>query len=91
MKITLTSNFDLGLQTLEFKGQVSLREMLHELNKRVPGDLEFIDSKTDDLDDFYVVSVNGQELPFLSHRLDTELKDGDEVQVAIVVFGGGNR
>ena len=91
MKIKVTSNFDLGLQTLDLEGRVSLRKMLHELNKRVPGDLNFIDSKTDDLDDFYVVSVNGQELPFLPQKLDTELKDGDEVQVAIVSFGGGDR
>lgn len=87
--IKLTSNFDLSIQSIEMNEPSSLRSLLMELNSKVPGELNFIDPKTDDLDDFFVVSVNEQELPFLPEKLDTKLKDGDEVQVAIVSFGGG--
>lgn len=91
MKINLTSNFDLGMQSIKLDDRASVRDLLTRLSALVPGNLIFIDPKTSDVDDFFVVSVNGQELPFLSDRLDTELKDGDEVQVAVVVFGGGCR
>lgn len=91
MKINLKSNFDLGMQTVALDEHVSVRSLLLQLTTQVPGNLTFIDPKTDELDDFFVVSVNGQELPFLPDRLDTQLKDGDEVQVAVVVFGGGDR
>lgn len=89
MKINLTSNFDLGMESIKLDDRASARDLLTRLSALVPGNLTFIDPKTSDVDDFFVVSVNGQEIPFLSDRLDTELKEGDEVQVAVVVFGGG--
>ncbi|MBI4289275.1 MAG: MoaD/ThiS family protein [Chloroflexi bacterium] len=90
MRIRLTSNVDLGLGSIQLAKGTSLRALLMELSSKVR-DLTLIDPKTSDLDDFFVVSVNGQEVPFLPERLETMLKDGDEVQVAIVSFGGGER
>lgn len=90
MKINLKSNFDLGMETIELDGaQVTLRRLLNEVAARSPGNPPLIDPKSDDLDEFFVVSVNGQEHRFLLHGLDAPIKDGDEVHIAVVSFGGG--
>ena len=90
MKITLKSNFDLGLEEMEFADDsTSLRNLLEELG-RLHTDMEFIDPRNPtDVEEFFTVSINGKEYRFLPQRLDSPLRDGDVVEVAVVMFGGG--
>jgi sulfur carrier protein ThiS len=90
MRITLKSNFDLGLEEIELPGDgATLRNLLEELGRH-HRDMDFIDPRSPtDVEEYFSVSINGKEYRFLPQRLDSPLKDGDEVEVAVVMFGGG--
>ncbi len=89
MKISLKSNFHLGQETIEPEGNATLRGLLMELSERSPGKVEFVDSKSNEVDDSFLVSINGRDYQFLPERLETKLKDGDEVEVSVMMFAGG--
>ena len=90
MILRLRSNFDLGTETMELGApEVSLRDLLLELARRGPGDVDYIDRKTGDVDELFEVYINGKDYRFLPRRLDTLAKDGDEVQISVIPFGGG--
>ena len=62
---------------------------LEELG-RLHTDMEFIDPRSpNEAEEFFTVSINGKEYRFLPQRLDSPLRDGDVVEVAVVMFGGG--
>ena len=90
MRISLKSNLDLGFFEMELpEDGVTLRDVLLEVCRRNRG-LDVIDSRNEaEVDDGFVVSVNGREYMFLPKRLDSPLSDGDQVEVAVAVFGGG--
>ncbi len=90
MKVTLKSNFDLGLAEMEFQGDsATLRNLLEELG-RLHTDMEFIDPRSPtEVEEFFTVSINGKEYRFLPQRLEAPIRDGDVVEVAVVMFGGG--
>jgi hypothetical protein len=89
MNINLRSNFDLGLEAIELEGSADLRSLLVELSKRSLREVKFIDSQSNEVDDSFLVAINGQEYQFLPERLETRLKDGDEVGVLVMMFAGG--
>ncbi len=96
MRITLKSNFEVGVGGLfkdgyiEMPGDaVTLRQVLDELSRR-SGTMEIIRHATREVNpEDFSISVNGHEHPFLPQRLETKLKEGDVVNVMITVFGGG--
>lgn len=52
---------------------------------------EIIDRKTGEikLEGFFEVRLNNTSSHALTHGLDEELRDGDTVQINLLVFGGG--
>jgi len=90
MKISLKSNFDLGISTWEIEGQdITLEDLLQELPQRTPGRVQFLDPRYNQLEDSFLVYLNGQEFNQLPDRLKTQLRNGDEVQVKVIPMGGG--
>ena len=72
----------------------TLRALLAELSdryKQANVDFEPINPRTNDLNFEYDVFVNDKNYLALPLRLDTELRDGDEVKVEILYRWGGGR
>lgn len=90
MKISLKSNFDLGVYEMEFhRGGVTLRDVLQELFHMNQG-LKIVDGANPmEVDAGFVVSLNGQAYMFLPQRLESPLRDGDQVEVSVAALGGG--
>ena len=90
MKITLAGSLDLGLEVLEIEGQeITLRQLLNRVNKTSNRDLSFFTPGTGELEELFKITVNRRDCQYLPGRLDTVLKDGDLVEIAILAIGGG--
>ena len=68
----------------------TLRSVLADLADRFGHDFSelMFDPKTQELSTHMKVLVNGRHFKYLPNRLDTELKDGDEVALFPPVAGG---
>lgn len=89
MKITVKSSFDLNETELETQS-TTLGALLEELssNYRLTGS-EFFDSERKEVYPDCAVFVNGQPYQALTDGLDTELKDGDKVEIYLIMLAGG--
>jgi len=95
MKISVKSNFDLweifgqeGKAELEIQ-TATLRNLLQELSNKFQGRVELIDPRTGDVDIDCFLFINGSIHYSLPRGLDTELKNGDEVEITFLGLGGG--
>ena len=90
MKLTIKSNFDPGAGEMELPDSgCTLRDLMQELSLRNWRKMRFIDPQTNDIDDFFIVLVTSQDHRALPRGIDTQLKDGDEIQVDVMTFVGG--
>ena len=97
MKITLETNFHFPGRVadgeIEVRDGATLRNLLEEcLVRDSRGKKIFIDPGINEVDPGeYLVMVNGTAWEFLPKRLETELKDGARVSIAMFleVLGGG--
>ena len=90
MKITLKSNFDIGIFEMVFpQPQVTLRDVIQKLSQRQQGLGVIKESNPMEIDAGFDVRVNGRDYVFLPQRLDSLLKDGDQVEVSVSALGGG--
>ena len=90
MKITLAGSLDLGLEVLEVEEkEITLRGLLTMVNNIQERDLPFIAPGTGELDELFKISVNGKDCQYLPQRLNTNLNNGDLVEIAILAIGGG--
>lgn len=93
MKIKLKSNVDLGGPfregEMELKSEtVTLRDLLNEISSRCGASV--IDPKIGEVDpNNYMVFVNKREHWLLPKGLNTNLFNGEEVEVHITMLGGG--
>ena len=89
MKVIVESNLDIwGDQTeLELESHVTLRELLQNMSTKIR--VPLIDPKSDEVDPFIQVRVNGREHFVLPQRLNTPLHDGDVVEISVTVVAGG--
>ena len=93
MKITLNSNLDLegpfkeGFLELDAE-ETTLRAVLIELAER--SGVPFIESGKGDVNPLdYSLSVDGREYSMLPGRLDTKLVKDSELNVEVIMSGGG--
>ena len=90
MKIALKSNFDIGIFEMEFSQyRVTLRDVIQRLSHRQQGMGVIKESNPMEIDAGFDVRVNGRDYVFLPQRLDSTLKDGDQVEVSVSALGGG--
>lgn len=90
LRVLVESNFDLGRDRVELPGDsVSLQKLLAELGQLQQPAVDFLDRQTGDVDDLFIVSINGQEYKDLPGRLNLSLKDGDKVRIEVAILGGG--
>ncbi|MDP2644837.1 MAG: hypothetical protein Q8P24_07845 [Desulfobacterales bacterium] len=90
MEIIVKSNFDLNFDPMEIKADgITLRSLLMDLGTEQHANVEFIDPKSNEVDDFFTVCINGREYRYLPARLDTRLSQGDEVRITVLPMGGG--
>lgn len=68
---------------------IGLRQFLRTLFELSKGMAEFFDPETGDINTDYHIAVNGSLYWSLPQGLDTQLKDGDEVQILNLAVGGG--
>ncbi len=94
MVIHLDFNFlllgagDLG--SIDFdQTHATLVELFEELSARSPNSLDFLTPDGRDLDEGWVVSVNGSPLTDLPQGIETSLRDGDRVAVKLLPISGG--
>lgn len=71
----------------------TLSQLLAELtsNYKFAGrfPVRLLDSRNGEVSQDFGVSVNGVEYELLSERLDTPLREGDELEITMVMLGGG--
>jgi molybdopterin converting factor small subunit len=96
MKIRLKSfNFDVvdnfGRDEVDLDTEpATLRGLLQELTQKSKGRIDLIDPQSGDFNEEYIVLVNKHEFRNLPQELETELNDGDEVQIGLLyVLEGG--
>lgn len=90
MSIIVKSNFDLNLGGREFRGgDITLRDLLKELGAEQHANVSFIDPHNNEVDDSFTVCINGREYRYLPKRLETTLRDEDEVRITVLPLGGG--
>jgi len=89
MKVKIKANFGIPEVTddhVQMEGQADLRELLALLQERAEFPFMHEDGKTDpDIE----VMLNGIEVPFLPGKLDTQLQEGDEVEIIWKAMVGG--
>ncbi len=89
MKITVKSSFNLNETDLETQS-TTLGALLDELSNNYKlTKAEFFDSESGELYPDYEVLVNGQSFQVLTDGLDTKLKDGDKVEIYLIMLPGG--
>lgn len=95
MKISLKSIFAIpgiakhrGKAELEIQG-TTLRDLLEELSNKAQWELKLIDARTGNVANPFRVSVNDSWSYSLPQGLDTELRDGDEIEITAMVVAGG--
>ncbi len=89
-----TGNGTLPRKGMELALQpATLRQLLAELSSeykfagRFP--VRLLDARSGDVSQDYGVLVNGKEYELLPERLNTGMKQGDEVEINMVMLGGG--
>ena len=96
MKITVKGYFHLqnameGKSPLEVETErATLRHLLDDLSERFGKDFSdlIFDPQTKDFAGHLMLLVNGRNYLSMPDRLDTELKDGDEVAIFPPIAGG---
>ena len=69
---------------------VTLRSLLQELIWKSGGRVELIDPQSGAFNEEYIVLVNGRGFESLPQGLETELNDGDEVDIGLLyILEGG--
>lgn len=68
---------------------ITLRSLLQELIWKSGGRVELIAPHSGAFDEEYIVLVNGRGFESLPQGLETELNDGDEVDVGLTILTGG--
>lgn len=96
MKIRLKSfNFDVvqsfGRDEVNLEqGRATLHRLLQELTERSGGRIELISPHDGHFNEEFIVLINGQEFRNLPQGLETELSDGDEVDIGLLyILEGG--
>lgn len=90
MRIILKSNFNLNIDAMEVDGEeMTLSNLLKKLGSEHHANVEFIDPRSNEVDDFFTVTINGQEYRHLPQRLETKLNHGDEGRITVLPMGGG--
>ena len=96
MKIRLKSfNFDVvdifGRSEVDIEADpATLKRLLQELTQNSRGRIELIDPQDGEFNEEYIVLVNKHEFRTLPQELETQLSDGDEVQIGLLyVLEGG--
>ncbi len=92
MRIVLKSNFSLSGPFSE--GEIVLKEedmSLRELLGLVGSNssLHIVDEKNGEVDSTFEIYVNEREYWIQPDSLDYRLRDGDEVDIRLVMFAGG--
>jgi molybdopterin synthase sulfur carrier subunit len=73
---------------LDYKDDVSIRELMSEITKEVPAlTRSLMDQQLEDPRPNVLILVNGREISVLN-GLETNLQNGDEVVLVPVVHGG---
>lgn len=85
MKVLLKSNIKLDRDSVELKSPSNLKYLLEKLS----GDLPFLHPDKILKNNWVVVSLNQKEIRLLSQGMDTQLKDNDQMEIAIASFSGG--
>ena len=89
VKISLRSPFNLNGVDIETQSAM-LNGLLAELSlNTVLTNVPFFDSKSGEVYPDYDVCVNGQPYGALADGLNTKLKDGDKVEVVMIMLAGG--
>jgi len=96
MKIRLKSfNFDVvdifGRSEVDIEAApATLKRLLQELTQNSRGRIELIDPQDGEFNEEYIVLVNKHEFRTLPQELETQLSDGDEVQIGLLyILEGG--
>jgi len=85
MVVKVKTNF-LGQPKLEME-KPTLKEVLNELSKKMK--FPFLNSSDGEIHDDFKVYLNCIEYENLPHGINTELKEGDKVEITMVVLAGG--
>ena len=67
----------------------TLRTLLQQVARKSEGAVEIINPQSGRVDDEYFILVNGRDFQTLPQGLETELNDGDEVDVGLTILTGG--
>ena len=92
MRIVLKSNFSLGGPFSEGEiilkeEDMSLRDLLGLVGRN--SSLHIIDEKNGEVDSTFEIYVNEREYWIQPDSLDYRLRDGDVVDIRLVIFAGG--
>jgi hypothetical protein len=92
MRIVLKSNFSLGGpfsagEIVLEEEDISLRYLLGLIGR--DSSLHIIDEKNGEVDSTFEIYVNEREYWIQQDSLDYRLRDGDEVDIRLVMFAGG--
>lgn len=80
----------LSRDVVELKGDdATLRKLLIELSQSGSNGINFIDPKSGDMYGPFMVRLNGEIHRFLPNGLNTKLREGDHVQITMVMASGG--
>lgn len=85
MKIKVKTNF-FGQPEFEIE-MPTLRKVLRELSNRI--NLSIVKPTNEEVHGDFKIYLNGVEYEGLPNGIDTELKEGDKVEVTMVVLAGG--
>ena len=85
MVVKVKTNF-FGQPELEIENP-TLRKILLELSNRTK--FSIFNPVSNEIHGEFKVYLNGVEYEGLSHGIDTELREGDKVEVNLVILAGG--
>ena len=94
MIIQLESNFmllgDRDLASIDFdRSDVTLGELLEEISTRSSNTMHFLTRDGTELDEWWMVEVNGRSCAALPNGIRTALQDGDRVTIKLSLICGG--
>ena len=75
-----------GASTIRSQGE-TLRHLLENLDKQFPGFKWHIVSKQGKLHDYIIIFLNEEDIHYLN-QLETPLKNGDVINILVVLSGG---
>lgn len=91
VQVFLSLRNAIGQREVDLEMQnAKVRDVLDELTNRYGDKLQppLIDSKTKEVNPYYLMLVNGRDLRNLPDHLDSKLKEGDVVQLFPPAAGG---